>query len=143
MSAKMEMIDAYFEDLQDKADFARNLYDSGRRDESLVLCCAYISALANHLYGGEKQDRLNFSRILVEHGKQEELALVHPRPLLDALRGCGATRIANVLESHLSLSPPELVSGPDLERLLKRAEEADDKVPIEGRIIIGSARRSL
>jgi hypothetical protein len=28
-------------------------------------------------------------------------------------------------------------------RLLKRAEEADAKVPIEGRIIIRSARRSL
>lgn len=113
---KDDFIRAYFDDLEDKASFVMNLYDRGRRDEALILCCAYIAGLGTHLYWPATQDRLNFSRCLVEYGGQTLLCLVHPRALLDAVRGRGHVSLASVLESSLPLEPPELLEH---ERLLQ------------------------
>lgn len=78
--AKSSFIEAYFADLEEKSRFTLELSENGHRDEALLLCCTYIETLGDFLYWPHQHSRLNFARLLVEHGDVEALALAHPKP---------------------------------------------------------------
>lgn len=115
-NAKRETIRAYFDRLQEKADFTAELNRTGHRDEALLLCCVYIEALGNRLYWPREGARANFARILVEHGGDTRLALVHPKVLLKALGSRKDLRgLADKLASRLPCDPVQLVTLEDLD----------------------------
>lgn len=125
--AKSSFIEAYFADLEEKSRFTLELSENGHRDEALLLCCTYIETLGNFLYWPHQHSRLNFARLLVEHGDVEALALAHPIALVDALRGRAETgKIARKLEAHVPTDPPELLSESALmERASRHLSESE------------------
>jgi len=72
---------AYFDDLEARASFARELQADGHGTEAMTLCCCYIDGLANFLYYDSDKSAFNFVRLLREHGQQSDLAKVCPLAL--------------------------------------------------------------
>jgi hypothetical protein len=83
--AKMEFIDAFFDDLDNKANYVLDLYSAGRRDEARILCSCYIDGLASALCWPDERTNYSYARILKEHGGNEIFAYVHPKMLDEAL----------------------------------------------------------
>lgn len=79
--AKLQSIEAYFEDLERRSDFLDKLDTKGHRSEGLLLCCCYIEALGGNLYWPDGRSARNFVRLLKEHGGEEVLWHIHPKQL--------------------------------------------------------------
>ncbi len=76
-------METFFDDLEQRAAFLAELFDGGRQDEALTLCCCYIDGLGGLLYGRScTGSARNFSRILREHGGERELDLISPLGLV-------------------------------------------------------------
>lgn len=119
-----EVVTGYILHIHDKIAFLETLYDQGRGDEALTLCCVYIEGLAQRIYGkGSKggSKRL-FVKVLLEHGGEESLRLVDPPTLVKSLRGvttsCGGPNLLGLAESievhYCTLNPTELRTIDDL-----------------------------
>ena len=78
---KAFFIEAYFDDLEQRIAFLKDLNEGGHRDEALMLCCCYIEALGSRQYHESQRKAKNYSRILEEHGGNDIFALVHPKQL--------------------------------------------------------------
>ena len=81
----MDFIEAFFDVLNDKVLFLRQLFDSQRQDEAMTLCCVYIDGLGR-LHFPDDRSAFNFVRALREHGEQPYLDLVHPAGLVRWLK---------------------------------------------------------
>jgi hypothetical protein len=79
------MIQAYFDDLEKRIVFLKELNDGGHKDEALMLCCCYIEALGSRQYHDSDRKAKNYSRILEEHGGDKLFALIHPKQLKKVL----------------------------------------------------------
>ena len=101
LKAKAEFFRAYFDDFEDKISFAASLYDQGRKDEAFILTSSYIEAMGTYLMSPGKGSRENFCHVLLQHGGEPNLELVHPRSLVRAMSGKGpaADKLAAKLES--------------------------------------------
>lgn len=85
LTAKRRFIEAYFEDLDQKACFTDRLNEKGHKDEALLLCCCYIEAVGNGLAATSAGYAENFASVLMEHGGEPVLALIHPRKVKESL----------------------------------------------------------
>ncbi len=83
--AKIEFIDAFFDDYDNKANYLRELYKTDRRDEARILCACYIDGLASALCWPDERSNYNYVAILRAHGGNEIFAYIHPKMLDDAL----------------------------------------------------------
>ena len=83
--AKLEFIDAFFKELEDKIAFLEELHNSKRYDEAKILCSCYIDALALSLYWPDERSNYNFVRILKEYCEEEIISYIHPKMLEIAL----------------------------------------------------------
>ena len=120
LQAKARSIEVYFDDLQAKASFSKELYDEGHRNEAMILSCVYIEALGSSLYWPQPGARRCFAQVLIDHSGESVFSLVHPRALVTGLRGNSKTvEIADILDQGLSLQPPELHPIPDLMSLAR------------------------
>jgi len=88
---KAFFIKAYFDDLKGRVAFLAELFGMGKKDEALMLTCCYIEALGTRRFGHASKIR-SYSRILIEHGRNDLWQLVHPR------------QIKAVLNSRVSLA---------------------------------------
>lgn len=84
-SDKAFFIEAYFDDLEKRIAFLKDMNEGGHRDEALMLCCCYIEALGSRQYHESERKAKNYSRILEEHGGNDIFALVHPKQLNQVL----------------------------------------------------------
>ncbi len=107
LEAKAEFISAFFDHFEDKVDFAASLYEQDRKDEAFILVCAYIEGIATYLMWPSESSRANFCRVLLWHGDEPVLALVHPRSLVRAMSGRGSE--AALLASKLSALGPRVI----------------------------------
>jgi hypothetical protein len=82
---KMESIDAFFDDYDNKANYLVELYKTDRRDEARILCACYIDGLTSALCWPDERSNYNYVNILKEHGGNEIFAYVHPIMLDNAL----------------------------------------------------------
>ena len=48
-SKKLQYIEIWFDDFDDRVQFLVQLWEDGRQDEALTLCCAYIDAIGGFL----------------------------------------------------------------------------------------------
>jgi len=83
--AKLEFIEIFFKDLEDKIAFLNELYTSKRKVEARVLCSCYIDGLASYLYWPDERSNYNFVRLLKEYCKENIISSIHPKMLKDAL----------------------------------------------------------
>jgi len=82
---KAFFIKAYYEDLEQRISFLRNLYEGGHVNEALMLCCCYIEALGSQRYQDSERKAKNYCTILDEHGGDVFFRLVHPKQALQVL----------------------------------------------------------
>ena len=85
-SDKTFMIQAYFDDLEKRIAFLKELYNGHHTDEALMLCCCYIEALGSRQYHDSNRKAKNYYRILVESSGNNIFALVHPKQLKNVLK---------------------------------------------------------
>ena len=115
LDAKRRAIEGFFEDFEERVTFAHRLYQDGRRREALILICAYVEGMGTYLYYPAENSKRNFTTVLIEHGGDPNLSLVHPRFLLDSIRGRGAelAAVAAKVDAKLLTEPFELRSLED------------------------------
>jgi len=80
------MIKAYFDDLENRIAFLKELHKGSHIDEALMLCCCYIEALGSRHYHDSNRKAKNYYRILVEYSENRIFALVHPKQLKNILK---------------------------------------------------------
>lgn len=85
-SNKAFMIQAYFDDLEKRIAFLKELYDGNHTDEALMLCCCYIEALGSRQYHDSYRKAKNYYRILEEFSGNNLFKLIHPKQLRDVLK---------------------------------------------------------
>ena len=79
------MIQAYFNDLEKRIAFLKELYDGDHTDEALMLCCCYIEALGSRQYHDSDRKAKNYYRTLEEHSGNKLFTLIHPKQLRNVL----------------------------------------------------------
>ena len=75
--AKLQFLEAFHNDLDNKVQFLREMYDEGHQDEAVAICCVYIDGIGKYLYWPEERSSFNFVRALREHGNQPHFDRVH------------------------------------------------------------------
>ncbi len=111
------MIQAYFDDLEKRIAFLKELYDGNHTDEALMLCCCYIEALGSRQYHDSDRKAKNYYRILVEHSGNKLFTLIHPKQLRNVLLKqkvfkSHITRIEPVIDGFgMELIPQKVVTG--------------------------------
>jgi hypothetical protein len=99
---KKFFIEAFFEDLKNRAAFTQELEDSGHDNEARLLCCCYIEGLGNWLYQPNTSTAQNFVTALRDHGGEPTLALILP-PRLDRALPYKSASQAIASAVHLTL----------------------------------------
>ena len=82
---KAFMIKAYFDDMEMRISFLKDLSNGGHMNEALMLCCCYIEALGSRQYHDSDRKAKNYSKILEEYSGNEIFALIHPKQLKNVL----------------------------------------------------------
>lgn len=82
---KAFMIQAYYDDLEKRIAFLKELNAGGHKDEALMLCCCYIEALGSRQYHDSDRKAKNYSRVLEEHSGNNLFAFIHPKQLKKVL----------------------------------------------------------
>ena len=85
-SDKTFMIQAYFDDLEKRVAFLKELFDGHHTDEALMLCCCYIEALGSRQYHDSNRKAKNYYKILKDFSGNNIFALVHPKQLKNVLK---------------------------------------------------------
>ncbi len=80
------LIQAYFDDLEKRIAFLKELYEGNHSDEALLLCCCYIEALGSRQYDDPNRKAKNYYRILEEFSGNNLFTLIHPKQLRNVLK---------------------------------------------------------
>jgi len=80
------MIEAYFDDLEERIEFLNQLNQGGRKDEALMLCCCYIEAIGSRKYYHSDRKGKNFAKILEKASENTLFSMIHPAKLLGVLK---------------------------------------------------------
>jgi hypothetical protein len=74
-------IQAYFDELEQRIAFLKELNEGGHKSEALMLCCCYIEALGTRKYHEPEKKSKNYSQVLQEYGGNDLFEFVHPEQL--------------------------------------------------------------
>ena len=85
VAAKRRFIEDFFENLEKSAELTDRLFSERHEDEARLLCCCYIEALGNGLDPSNGSGARSFARVLMDHGGELVLSLIHLRALQDSL----------------------------------------------------------
>jgi hypothetical protein len=85
----LELIAAFFNDLDSKIEFLKELSSSWHRDEARILCSCYIDWLASGLYWPDERNNFNFVRVLKEYGGDDIFSHIHLKMLERAISRLG------------------------------------------------------
>jgi hypothetical protein len=123
---KRRFIEAFFDDLQSRINFTRELHKTGHRDEAVLLCGCYIDGLGNYLYS-DSGTHEKFVRVVCEYGDAEFLTRIHIRQLresLDKMSGKKAVAALRALDTAFPEVPNELLTEA---QVLDPLKEMDDE----------------
>lgn len=110
-NATPEPLRDYFRYLDRKVSFLGDLYEDGRKEEALALCCTYIEGLGQRIRGSDSRgSKQRFVETVIDYGNLPYLTLVHPPTLTESLRGCGKefAAVATILDPHFCGLPIEV-----------------------------------
>lgn len=123
-TSKAYFIKAYFDNLQKRIAFLRELHAEGRECEALMLCCCYIEALGSRELIGLDLKAKNYCAILSEEGGNEIWRLINPKQLKKVLSTNGLFKEQfNTLEPLIDDFGSQLI---DPQELLARLEPSLD-----------------
>ena len=120
--SKRRFIAAFFDDLDRKAAFLAELWNGGRQDEAVTLCCCYLDGVANNCRWDEASSAKNFVVTVQAFGGEPDLALHSGLGLVRALRAANKaalSTLANDIDTALGTALPDLVSAEELLRRLR------------------------
>jgi hypothetical protein len=116
---KIFFIQAYYEDLEGRIAFLRELHERGHDNEALMLCCCYIEALGSQRCHNSERKAKNYCTILDEHSGNPIFGLVHP---VQAKRVLGSMKLFQenfpAIEAALVGLPRELFEKKAIQELL-------------------------
>lgn len=127
--AKLQFIEAYFRDLEQRSDFLLDLIKTDHRAEALLLCGCYIEGLGNNLYWPDERSAWNFIRVLREHGGEEVLGHIHVKQLRNGLADAKSKlvqRIGQKLNGVLTAAEGRLYTEQEILALVEPAITADE-----------------
>jgi hypothetical protein len=118
-----DMIQVFFQVWDDKISFLDKLFNSGRQDEAMTLCCTYIDGFARALSGPIGGSHENFVQVLRAHGGNSYLDLIFPPRFLRWVCKPENQKVKQHLqkiESTLQPYKAVLVSEPDVQAALQQ-----------------------
>ncbi len=126
LSAKQEMIQAFFEDFEDNVNRLRELRSKGYDIEAFTLCVVYIDRLASGHFGGTAgRNRRNFWRALTELGGSPLFGMLHPGHLRElAQRYC--TQASELVDEITNRRPDALLDEKKVAEEIKQSSLAQD-----------------
>jgi hypothetical protein len=81
-AVQAEIIDAYWNDVDERVSYLSALLGAGRHSEALTLCATYLEAVAHALVSTNAVASEQFADELEEHASDPYLTLVHPLQLV-------------------------------------------------------------
>jgi hypothetical protein len=104
LQAKRHAMTSFFDDLDGKVAFLKQLVEQGRKDEARMLCVCYLDGLSNWLHQGSTALAKNFVTALSTLSGEVVFSLVVPENLLNSLPwgnapGGAANRIKSALRA--------------------------------------------
>jgi hypothetical protein len=81
-AVQAEIIDAYWDDVDERVAYLTALLGAGRHNEALTLCATYLEAVAHALVSTNAVASEQFADELEEHASDPYLTLVHPLQLV-------------------------------------------------------------
>ncbi len=81
-AVQAEIIDAYWDDVDERVAYLTALLGAGRHNEALTLCATYLEAVAHALVSTNAVASDQFADELEEHASDPYLTLVHPLQLV-------------------------------------------------------------
>ncbi len=81
-AVQAEIIDAYWDDVDERVAYLTALLGAGRHNEALTLCATYLEAVAHALVSTNAVASDQFADELEEHASDSYLTLVHPLQLV-------------------------------------------------------------
>lgn len=81
-AVQAEIIDAYWDDVDERVSYLSALLGAGRHNEALTLCATYLEAVAHALVSTNAVASEQFADELEEHASDPYLTLVHPLQLV-------------------------------------------------------------
>jgi hypothetical protein len=84
-ATKKDFVEAYFEELERKIAFLRDLEAQGHEDEAQLLALVYLDGLSNWLRHPSDGAARNFSSVVIEHGQDAQFPLIIVHWLVNAL----------------------------------------------------------
>ena len=82
---ELDALIAFCDDWSRRIASLNELYGKGYADESLILCCCYVEAIAKLFYGLELDGEESFIKALLRFGENEVFGRINPRLLLERL----------------------------------------------------------
>lgn len=119
LRVKLEFIAVYFDALDKRISFIRELEESDRSTEARLLCCCYIDGLGNNLFP-PSSGLPNFVRAIWEYGNDPYWRLMSSTALVRSFprRNAVEKSVANALASLLGSTVPQFFSETDVTQLL-------------------------
>ncbi len=103
-----ELIEAYWNDVDERALYLMVLLGAGRNNEALTLCAAYLEAVAHALVSARGSEPAAFSDETEELASDPYLSLVHPLQLVRVVA------MTEGLSKSARLSLAQTFPGPEL-----------------------------
>lgn len=103
-----ELIDAYWNDVDERALYVMVLLGAGRNSEALTLCAAYLEGVAHALVAARVAEPAAYSDETEELASDPYLSLVHPLQLVRVVA------VTDGLSKGARLALAQIFPGPDL-----------------------------
>lgn len=110
-AAKLEIMNAFFDDALQRVDFLGELDRGGHRAEALTLCLTYIDSFAQWLRYPREGVGQNSVESLCDHEQFAYFSLIHPLQMVRALAAMSGSwpMHSKIIESIFPRPPYELM----------------------------------
>jgi hypothetical protein len=106
-AAQPDLIDAYWDDVEERVHYLMSLLGAGRHNEALALCAVYLEGVAHALVCSNAPDAESFADEAEEHASDPYLSLVHPLQLVCVAAQLNGLSPSAVHGLHATFPGPE------------------------------------
>ena len=138
-ATKAFFIEAYFRDLERRVAFLNELYETGHRNEALLLCCCYIEALGSRQSSKPERKAKSYCSILVQHGGNEIWQMIHPKQIKSVLSTNKLFEDSfHIVEPRIDTFGTQLISPQELSVLLDSSLDEQQRKWLQDNMYKGS-----